>query len=360
MSGSSITGLAPSSYGLMGQLIADSNAIQNRMATLTQQSASGKVSGNYAGLGSGAQVSMDLRAEMAQQQTWINGISTADTSIGVTQTAMNQISSIASSFYAQLKGLPVANVDALAASARSALQQVAGLLDVQNGSEYAFAGQDSGNAPVPDPQNILQSGFFTQIQTAVAGLATNGATATAAATLAIASSNAAGTSPFSASLSQPASALQAQRTSVQVGPGQSVQIGLLASANSLATSTGSSTTGSYVRDLLRGLATIGSLTSAQANEPGFQGLIDDTSTSLQGAISAMSDEEGALGAVQNQIDTTSTVLSGTQTALTTQVSNIENVDAATTISNLNLVQTQLQASFKLIAGMSNLSLVNYL
>jgi hypothetical protein len=55
---------------------------------------------------------------------------------------------------------------------------------------------------------------------AVAGLSGAGAPATAAATLAVAASNAVGTSPFSAFLSQPAAALQGQGASVSVGIGQ--------------------------------------------------------------------------------------------------------------------------------------------
>ena len=90
--------------------------------------------------------------------------------------------------------------DSTAVWARDSLRQVADLLDTKDGDSYVFAGQDSANPPVPQPDDILSSGFYSQIAASVGQLAANGASATAAATLATASSNAAGTSPFSASL----------------------------------------------------------------------------------------------------------------------------------------------------------------
>ena len=93
-------------------------------------------------------------------------------------------------------------------------------------------------------------------------------------------------------MSQPAATLQADTPVVQVGESQTVQVGLLASANSSAViSTGTSTTGSYMRDLMRALATIGSLTSSQVTDSGFQALMQDTSTSLRGVVSAMADDD---------------------------------------------------------------------
>ena len=93
------------------------------------------------------------------------------------------------------------------------------MLDSKDGDTYVFAGQDSGNPPVPNPDQIGSSGFATQIAAAVGGLATTGAAATTASALAIASSNAAGTSPFSAALSQPQAAVNALRPSVSTGEG---------------------------------------------------------------------------------------------------------------------------------------------
>jgi flagellar hook-associated protein 3 FlgL len=137
-------------------------------------------------------------------------------------------------------------------------------------------------------------------------------------------------------------------------------VGLLASANCFAASTGPSTTGSYMRDVLRALATVGSLSSSQVGAGGFQNLVQDTRTSLNDAISAMGGDMGVLGNTQAQLATTKTELGDTMTALTSQVSSAENVDMATTLSRITQTQTQLQASYQLVAGESGLSLVKYI
>jgi flagellar hook-associated protein 3 FlgL len=374
MSGSITGASSPSTYGYMSQLIADNAAVKQKLDTLTNQASTGLVGTTYAGLGSGAGVSIDLNPELASLQTWQNNISSATGGMGVTQTAMTQITSIAQNFYSQLNNVSSTNsseIDTIAASARASLQQVAGLLDSQDGAAYVFGGQDSTNPPVPNPDNILNSNFYTAINSAVSQLGANGAAATAAATLQIAAPTNAADSPFSAWLTQQAvnanypSATPTSPSNllpiVQVGQDQTVQVGILANMNASVPSTGSSTTGSYTSDILRALATIGSLSSGQMNSGAdVEGLVQDTRTSLGNAITAQSEDQGVLGNTQTALQSTSTELSDTATTLTGQVSAVQDVDMATTLSNLSLVQTQLESSYQLISSMSNLSLVKYL
>lgn len=356
-------GISNAAYGTLGGLVDNATRVRRQLDTLTEQASSGRVSTTYAGLAAGGRTSLDLSPQVATLQTWQNNISAAATTLQVAQTAMTQMQTIASDFNAKLNtlnGLDAQSVDSVAASARQALEQVAGLLDSQAGGVYVFGGQDSQNPPVPDCGQILNSGFYTQIAAAVGGLAANGAAATAAATLAVASSNATGTSPFSAAQSQAAATVVGQRAAIQTGDGQLTQAGLVASANAYVASQGPSTTGSYVRDLMRSLATLGSLSSTQISAGGFQGLVSDTRDCLTSAITAMAGDAGALGDVQSRLTATQTQLSATSTALTAQVSNVQDVDMAATLSKLSQVQTQLQSSYQLIASANSLSLVKYL
>ena len=374
---SGITGaVSPSDYGMMGSLIAESASVRQQLDLLTTQVSTGLIGNTYAGLGTGAPVSLDLRPQIAAMQTWQNNVDASTGRTGVTQIAMTQIQSIASNFYAQLNNVDstnVSEVDSIAATARDALNQVAGLLDTQVGGIYVFAGQDTNDPPVPNPNSMLTCGFYTQINTAVTafnGTPPNDAAGVANTTFAVATSNAPGISPFSAYLSQPAATLLTQLPTVQVGQNQSQPVGLLASANTLIPASVSAgpaivggpptTTGSYMRDILRALATIGSLSSSQANVTGFQDLVQDTRMSLSGAVSALGQDAGVLGNIQTSLTTTQTNIADTQTALTNQVSSAEDVDMASTLSRLSLVQTQLQGSYQLIAGMSGMSLVKFL
>jgi flagellar hook-associated protein 3 FlgL len=353
-----------SGYGILPTLIANSTSVHQQLDALTEQVSTGLVSQSYAGLGSGACVALDLSPQLTALQTYQNNIDQATGSMQVTQTAMTQIQQIAATFAGQmpnLNGLNPAEVDSIASQANAALQQVADLLNTQDAGNYVFAGQDSANPPVPSGDAILSSGFYTQIATAVAGLTTNGASATAATTLAIASSNAVGDSPFSSYLSNPVASIAT--TKVQTGDGGTVQTGLLASGNTAAVSSGVATgtsTGSYMRDLMRALATLGSLSSSQVNDPNFAALVQATGTSLTGAVNAMAVDVGVFGNTQANLATTQTQLAATATALSAQLSSVQDVDMASALSKLTSMQAQLQASYRLITGENSLSLLNFL
>src|SRR5262249_32044279 len=160
----------------------------NSFNTLTAQASSGLISNTWAGLGAKASIALSLGPEVDNLQAAQNNIDAASGPAQVTQTAMTQIQSIASNLLSQLatlNGLNPSGIDTVAANARSALGQLADLLDSQYAGTYVFAGQDASNPPVPDPDQITTSGFFIQISAAVAGLSVNGAAVTAATTLTI-------------------------------------------------------------------------------------------------------------------------------------------------------------------------------
>jgi flagellar hook-associated protein 3 FlgL len=355
------TGIGSTGYGFTATLIANAMNVRQQLDTLTEQASSGMVANTYAGLGSAASVSLDLNPRITAMQTYSKNIDQANGSMQVTQSAMSQIQQIAATFTSdipKLNGLNPAAIDSVAANARAGLAQLAGLLDTKNGNVYVFGGQDTSNPPVPAPDAILSGGLYTQINAAVSALSTNGATATSAATLTIATSNASDTSPFSPYMSQPAATLSAPI--VQTGDSSTVQTGLLASANSVATSLGTSTTGSYMRDLMRALATLGSMSGSQATDPNFAALVQDTGNSLNGAVSAMATDVGVLGTTQSNLASTQTQLSATATALTSQVASGSEPDMASTLAKLTAMQTQLQISYRLISGANSLSLINFL
>lgn len=353
--------ISATGYALSDLLLANSQRVSHRIATLTEQSSTGLIAQDYAGLGQGAATALDLQPQIARDQAIQTGITAAAGPMGVAQTALSQIGTLTTGIIAQLNnlnGLDASSVGSVAAEAQSALTQVAGLLDEQYGGSYVFAGQDSANPPVPNPGGILASGFYTQISGAVGALPTAGAATTAAATLAIAGSTSAGTTPFSATLESLA-ATGDGRTTVETGPGQRVAGVMLANRNGDAASSGTSTTGSYMRDILRGLATVASLTPASLSAGGFQALIQDTRTSLNGAVSAMSTDAGILGDRQTQLGKTATAIGDAATALGNQVADVTQANLAQTATALSLANTQLQASYQLIAGLPKLSLVQY-
>jgi len=354
---------AAAGYGARGNLLANAAQVREQLDTLTRQAGNGRVADTFAGLGAAAGTTLSLRPVLTRIETWQDNAASVEGRMDVAQASLAQISAIASSFRARtadLNGLSSAMVDSVAAGARDALRQVAGALNARHGDQYVFAGQDSANAPLPQGEAILASGFVTQIATAVAGLGVNGAAATIAATMVTASSNAVGTSPFSTALSQPAAALAGLQAAAPVGDRLTVPVGILASANSDAVSSGSATTGSYMRDVLRSLATLGALDSSQMNDAGFAELVADVRTSLEGAITALNVDAGVMGDRQATIREGRAHLDGMATVLQGQIAQVEDVDMAEVLSQLALTQTRLQASYQLLAGLQSLSLVKFL
>lgn len=341
---------AAAASGTIGRLADESATIKAKMDRLNIQASTGLVSSTYGGLGDTAAISLDLRPELARTQVWGQNIDGATARLNVTSLVMDQLQSIASNFLTGTYNMTAQTsqeVDTMATSAQAALTQVQDLLNTKIGQNYIFAGQDTANAPMP---SATFNAYVAGIQAPIANLATAGGPATAAATLVAANV----TSPFSATLG-----VVAQK--VPVGQTQTVPLGVVAGQNAFATSVGTSTTGSYVRDLIRAISTISALTSGQTTlGASFESLVADTRTSLQNMGTAMSEEASGIGVQQQILTNSKTQEADTQAALTAQVSNVENVDAATTATALVQAQTQLQISYKLIGDMQSLSLVQFL
>ena len=311
---------------LVSVLAGNSTAVNTQLNAAMEQESTGHVANDYAGLGVSAGISLNLNPQVAHLKTWQSNIDAATGRLNVAQSALTQISAVCSNFYAQsetINGAGVSNISSVAADAKLALVQVAQLFNTKDGDIYVFAGQDTSNPPLPstDPA-VLSAGLLAVPQ---------------------------GTAPYSSTLGTAV-------PTVEVGDGQTVQIGLLANKNTLATSTGTNTTGSYARDIMQGLATLASLTDG----PTAQATAAGVATQLHDALAAISTEQGALGDVQSTLTTRQTGLVALQNAVTNQVSNVQDVDLAATLTKVQSLQTQLQASYQLIAGVKNLSLSNYL
>lgn len=345
--------------GTMAYALYNITQTQNSITSLTAEASSGYISSDYAGLGGAAGQALDLSGELALNTTLQANTSAAGNIQTVTQTTLGQIQTLVSGLSSQLLG-PGPNtatgLSTLAAGANAALTQIAGLLDTKVGGVYIFAGQDSSNPPVPNPSTVTTSAFYTAIQTAVAALPTGSATAVQSATLAIATAGS-GTSPFSTTLE----ASNAPAT-VDLGEGTRAQVGVLADQNTDAISvgTGTTSTGSYMRDIFMGLASLGSLAGADPAQTSVQAVVSNIQKTLSGADDALNVDIGGLGARQDSVTSAQTDLSATATALTTQLGALQNADAATVATQLATAQTQLQSSYAIIAALGKLTLATYI
>ncbi len=315
-----MSGLTSVTGGFLGQLANNSASIKRQLDAAQVQQSTGYVSNTYSGLGSSTRTSLDLSPAVQQLQTWQSNIDTATGRLAVTQTALTQITSIASDFFARTNALSDAGASqagTIGAQARSALEQVAQLLNTKIGDVYVFAGDDTANAPVPK---------------------------TDAATL-IAAVQSGGPGPFSPTIGG------AVPPQIEVGDGQQVPVGVVADRNTL-----TSTSGSYAHDILQALASLAGVTPATDNAT----ISSNARGLLGGAISAIANESGALGNVQADLAKRRDSLAAMQTVLSGQLANAQDTDLAATLTRVATLQTQLQASYQVFAGAKNLSLANYI
>ncbi len=350
---------------MLSRLNTDTAMLRARLQVLTQQTASGFKSRDLGDLGSDQPRALDLKAEIARQRTYSSAISAAGARANASQTVLSQLQSIASNFAdkvaIKLDPKDPQGITAAADQARSALAEVARLLDSQSGGQYLFGGTDLANPPLPNPAGIGSTGFATQIAATVAGLGGGNAAAVLASAVTAAGSNVAGVTPFSAFLSDPTSGLNEPRRAVPTADGQTVPYGISANRNAAAVSVGTPSTGSWARDLLGGLALIANLTPAlAAGAPDFQTLASGVQGWLKGAETSLADEQGGLGQTQAQLSALQTTQSQTADALTIQLSGLQEVDMASTITKLQGTQTVLQASYSAIGQLGTLSLVQFL
>lgn len=348
----------------LGRLDSDAGLLRLRLETLNRQLATGRRAEAPGDLAPALPRAAALRAEAARRDTYGAAIGEALGRAQATQGALGRLADIAREFGSgvavKLDATDPASVPLAAARARAALVEVGQLLNEQHAGEYLFGGSDSANPPVPAPEGLPGSGFASEIAAAVATLGGGNAAAVGAATRAAAASDAAGTTPFSAFLSTGPGSTEPRR-GVPAEDGALVPYGIAANRNAAAVSAGD-TTGSWARDLLRGLASIAALTPEQAaaspaDFAAFAGVVRD---GLRSATHALADEAGALGATEARLEGARERHAETGAALRAQLAGIEEVDLAEVLARFKATESALQASYSAMGRLGGLTLANFL
>jgi flagellar hook-associated protein 3 FlgL len=97
-----------------------------------------------------------------------------------------------------------------------------------------------------------------------------------------------------------------------------------------------------------------------ADDAGYRELARLAMNDLDQGFDELQEQIGILGVRQNTIDQTESRHLDFLVILANQIVNVEDVDAADAMTRLTLLQTNLESSFRLIAGTRDLSLVNYI
>ena len=348
----------------LSRLNADATLLRARLDILSRQASSGRKTDRLGDLPPEAPQLVNLTNDMARREVYGRAIDQSTTSITVAQASLQRLKDIASAFRSEVAmRLDAKDPAALAVfqeRARVAAVEVGNLLNTQVSGEYLFGGSDLTHPPVPNPQALMSSGMATSIAIAIGGLSNSNASAVAAATLTAAQDSSAGNSPFSAFLEDPAGGANEARRSVPAADNQLVAYGVPANRNAVAQSTGE-TTGSWARDLLRGLFSVAALGPAQAQfSQGFAALAETLRQGFVSAESALAEEMGALGNVARQLESAKTRHQDISDTLQKQITGITDVDMATTLTALQGTRTALEASYRVTSSLGELTLSKFL
>lgn len=137
-------------FAMSERMLEASLRTQSRMSEVQLQQASGAVSSDYGGLGRTAGSLVSLEVSLARSKSQASAAEEAGNRVQVMSDAVGSMSELLSSFRSSLSAAISAGGDdtTLAATAQSALEELAGLLNTRFEGRYLFAGSDTGTAPV--------------------------------------------------------------------------------------------------------------------------------------------------------------------------------------------------------------------
>lgn len=339
----------------LGQMALGQAGLRREVDRLGAQVTTSQRAPLHGGLGPEARRAIDLRGEVARREAHASAADRALGRAGVVQGVLGRLHGIAGGMAAEAaraKTLGASGVEALARSARAALEEAAALLNTRDGEVHLFAGIDHATAPVPAGAAIGQGAMAARIAAAVATLTPANAALVLAETVVAATQD----SPFAPRLEDPATGLAEPPPAVAVAEGEVVAHGVLANRQH-----DGEVAASWGRELLRGLATLAALTPASAaHGEGYQALLEGMRAALAGATAGIGAEQGALGAAERRMQAARERHRDTVVALRAQVAGLEEVDLAATVAALRTTQAQLEASYQATALVARLNLAQFL
>ncbi len=288
---------------------------KNQTDLLSQQIATGLKSQNYSGLAPQAAQLVSLQDQQSREQGYIDTINTVSTRLNIMGLAIGSIEDLATQFVGNMPADAYnTKGETIQEQAKNVLQQVAGYLNSQEGSNYVFSGNKTSTPPV-NTDGLPNPGSLT--------------------------ANAAGAPPNGYYQGDNG---VAQAT---VDNGVTLTYGIDASDPTF-------------EQFIRVLNFIANSPPFDQSNPTDVANVAQATQMLNQSVVQLQTLQGTValqqGELSNQLSTHNTTLSLAKGTM----ANIEQVDPATAITQLDTLQTQLQASYQTMSILQQLSLVNYL
>lgn len=334
--------------------------LQERLAKLSDQVATQKVSSDFAGLGSGARVSINLRGELKELDTYARNISGAQLRLTTQVEAMERIGQLAKELSVELIKLqsdPNAEVAVVNQIAQQGYQELTSLLNAKVDGRYVFAGGDSANAPLPAAG---ADALFAQIAADLPGPITNAATSLATTRGRLAQDDWFADTIDPDTTAPPVPVVPP--VSARVDRDLDLEYGVLATNGVYSDDVDLTEDLPYFREFLHAFAAAANVdkptTPAELDE--FRGYLDQVRQGVDRATGRLDEEVGALGALGSRMKAIDDRHKDLALHLRSGVSDVEDVDMAAAITKLQLVQTQLQASYRVTSSLNQVNLNDFL
>jgi len=297
------------------QVIQSLVQLQNQGNTLQQQIATGLKSQNFAGIAPQAAQLVNLTATQSQQQGYINTINTVSTRLQTMSLATSTIGTLVQQFGSELQTNAFnPNGTTIQSQAKALLADFGDYLNTADGEGYVFSGSAASTLPFN-----------------ASGLPNPGDLATPV------------------NVPPPAGYYQgnADISQAQIDNSLTVHYGVTAADPAF----------EQVVRALNFLANSGPLDPNNAADVANVNQAEQLISTGSGQINQLTAQ---IGMQQTELNNALQAHQQSLTLAKSSIANIENVDPATVITQLDALQTQMQASYQTVSILQSLSLANYI
>ena len=328
---------------LLGQSTAQNKRLadlRSLMDNLSRQITTGVTVENYAGLGTNAGPAQNLHAQLPLLKSYQSNIDTVSNKMTLMNGALGNITDVGNqlitALQTNLQSDPT-NVTALRQLAQQGLSTVQEMMNQHYNGQYLFAGSDYSAPPFQDA-NSLNANFANQ---AAAFLASGDSAALLTAV-----------SGFSdASLGLSAALTDSSSVTTRITDTLNVDYTVKADDASF-------------QDMLRALTLIANLPLPTGGDVAtlndYHDVMTEAMTMLQQGVTGINNTAQTLAGKFSLVQSAQAQNDADINIVQNQISKFESADTAAAITQMQLLQTQLEAAYQVTGLVSKLSLVNFI
>ncbi len=305
-------------------------------------------------LGSKTSQVIGLRNGFERNNSIIDMNGLASTELDLTQSAISSLIDVAHQFSSNLIGARNAlnGQEVVKTAAKSALESITSILNQAHSGKFLFSGINTDVAPLENylatppsaGKAAVDAAFLAEFGTAQNGAGVGAITAAQMDTFL----NGSFASLFAPATWSPAfSSASDQNRIARIDTDYSVEIST--NANEAA-----------FRDLVMAVTMAFDLGTGSLNQAAFEKVVDKAVTVSAAAAQEAALIAGQLGTAEKAISDTTLLLKHRNEILNSEIVSLEGVDQYEVSTRINLLTTQLEASYTITARINQLNLMNYL